>query len=183
MLKNELKTKKAINKKYPETTLKPNVCYLPTFRKYDVPEIKDFVNGFDFEKFNLIIRCHSNQKIDFECDKLMNLDGFSTIDILSVADYVITDYSAVALEAMVLNKKIIYYLFDYDKYMNENGMNLDPMENLPSKCFFNKDDVFNCLNEKYDMRELNKFSKKYLPDCMGKSTKLIVDKIIEQIEK
>lgn len=182
LLRDEAKTKKAINKKYPDTTKKPNVCYLPTFRKYDVPELKDFVNGFDFEKFNLIIRCHPNQKVEFNCDKLMNLDGFSTIDILSVADYVITDYSAVALEAMVLDKKIIYYLFDHDKYMNENGMNLDPMKSLTNKCFTRKEDVFKCLTEKYDRRDLNKFRKQYLPDCMGKSTKLIVNKVLEHLK-
>ena len=113
----------------------------------------------------------------------MDLDGFSTIDILSIADYVITDYSAVALEAMVLNKKIIYYLFDHDKYMNENGINLDPLKSLPNKCFMKKEEVFNCLNEKYDTKDLNKFRKKYLPECMGKSTELIVKKIIEQMEK
>ena len=183
LLKNENKTKKTINKKYPQTTKKINVCYLPTFRKYEVPEIKDFINGFDFDKFNLIIRCHPNQKIDFKCEKLMDLNGFSTIDILSIADYVITDYSAVALEAMVLNKKIIYYLFDHDRYMNENGMNLDPLKSLPNYSFLTKEDVFNCLNQKYDMKDLNKFRKKYLPDCMGKSTTLIVNKIIEHLEK
>lgn len=183
LIRDEAKTKKAINKKYPETKQKPNVCYLPTFRKYEVPELKDFVNEFDFDKFNLIIRCHPNQKIEFNCDKLMTLDGFSTIDILSVADYVITDYSAVALEAMVLNKKIVYYLFDHDKYMKENGMNLDPLTTLPNKCFTNKEDVFNFLNQKYDFKDLNRFRKKYLPDCLGKSTKLIVNKIIEEIEK
>ena len=46
-----------------------------------------------------------------------------------------------------------------------------------------KDEVFTCLNGKYDMKDLNKFRKKYLPDCMGKSTTLIVNKIVEQLKK
>ncbi len=183
LLREEKKTKKEINKKYPITTKKLNVCYLPTFRKYDVPELKDFVNGFDFDKFNLIIRCHPNQKIDFECDKLLELEGFSTIDILSIADYVITDYSAVALEAMVLDKKIIYYLFDHDRYLSENGTNLDPLKNLPQKCCMRKEEVFEMLNKKYDKEDLEEFRKKYLPENMGKCTKLIVNKIVEQLEK
>ncbi|MDD2505616.1 MAG: CDP-glycerol glycerophosphotransferase family protein, partial [Bacilli bacterium] len=145
LLRNNSKIKKEINKNYPVTTEKLNVCYFPTFRKYKVKEIEDFTKDFDFEKFNLIIRTHPNQKIDFEGERLLNLVEYSTIDLISIADYVITDYSAVSLEAAVLNKKIIYYIFDHEKYLKENGMNLDPLETMPYASYKNKKNLFEAL--------------------------------------
>ena len=40
---------------------------------------------------------------------------FSTFDMLRTVDYVITDYSALAIDACVLNKKLLLYVYDYEK--------------------------------------------------------------------
>ena len=37
---------------------------------------------------------------------------FSTLDMIKVCDYVITDYSAVCIEASLLNKPVYFYLYD-----------------------------------------------------------------------
>ncbi len=182
LLKKEKEMKKKINRKYPLTKKKINVLYAPTFRKYEVNEIKNITKGFDFDKYNLIIRCHSNQKIEFECDKLLNIKEYSTVELLPIADYVITDYSAIALEAAVLNKKILYYIFDHDKYIKENGINLDPLCTMPHECYKTKKGLFNALNKKYNYNEYEKFRKDYLPSTLGNSTDLIVDTIIKHMK-
>ena len=40
-----------------------------------------------------------NQKLDINSTKVYTCDEFSAIELLSVCDYLITDYSAIALEA------------------------------------------------------------------------------------
>ena len=181
MLECDSTNKKRILESYPILKIKKNICYIPTFRKYEVKEVEKFSEGFDFDKYNLIIRCHPNQKIDFKDERVLTLSEFATDDILSIADYVITDYSAVSLEAAVLNKKILYYTFDHDKYLKENGMNLDPEESMPNECFRNKQELFKALDGKYNDSEYQGFRKLYLPKNLGNSTKLIVDKIEENL--
>lgn len=182
LINNEKINKDRINKDYPITKKKPNVIFLPTFRKYEVNELCSFTKGFNFDKYNLIIRCHPNQKIDFNDDRVLNIEGYTTIDLLSIADYVITDYSAVALEASILNRKILYYTFDHDKYMKLNGLNLDPEKSMPNECYRNKEELFKALDKKYNDKEYQEFRKKYLPRELGNSTKLITEVIIKHMK-
>lgn len=45
-------------------------------------------------------------------------------------DYVITDYSALTMDACLLNKKLLLYVYDYEKYEKENGLNIDLFKEL-----------------------------------------------------
>ena len=69
-------------------------------------------------KYNLIISLHPKD-IAKKDDKVICIDRkkYSTLDFIRVSDYVITDYSAVAIESCILNKKVIFYVYDYDEYM------------------------------------------------------------------
>lgn len=40
--------------------------------------------------------------------------------LLPVSDYLITDYSSIYFDYLLLNKEIIFYPFDYTEYVNED---------------------------------------------------------------
>lgn len=49
-----------------------------------------------------------------------------------MADYVVTDYSAITIEAAALEKQIYFYVYDYEQYCESNGLNLDLFELFPT---------------------------------------------------
>jgi CDP-ribitol ribitolphosphotransferase len=53
------------------------------------------------------------------------------IDLLEIADYVITDYSAIAFEAALLRRKVLFYVPDIADYRRSPGLNIDVEELFP----------------------------------------------------
>ena len=67
------------------------------------------------------------------------------MDLLAVCDYLITDYSAIALEGAVLNCPTYYFVYDYEEYREKNGMNIDLFEVMPGCVFRNADELMQRL--------------------------------------
>ena len=86
--------------------------------------------------------------------------------MICIADYIITDYSGIAIEAAILNKKTLYYVFDYEEYDKNTGINIDLFKEMPNCCF--KDAKKLC---------------KYIDVKDGTSTKKICDLIIKCLRK
>jgi CDP-ribitol ribitolphosphotransferase len=53
------------------------------------------------------------------------------IDLLEIADYVITDYSAIAFEAALLRRKVLFYVPDILDYRQSPGLSIDLEELFP----------------------------------------------------
>lgn len=183
LIKNQNKIKKEVLSKYPQLQNgKTNIYYAPTFRKYDVKEARDIINKIDLDKYNLIVRYHPNQKMEINNDKVFMCNDISAVDLLTVSDYLITDYSSICLDGAVLDVKLLFYVFDHDKYLNENGINLDALNVVPTLSSKKIDDLIDIIDKnKYDNKTYQKFRKNYLPETLGKSTELIVKKIIENL--
>lgn len=181
LLKTNEDSKSKVYDKFPELRGKKIVYYAPTFRTYDVEGPKRLIDKCNKEDFELILTCHPNQKLNVDESKIykLNLNEFTVADILKVCDYIITDYSSIALEAAVLKKKTLYYVYDYEQYMENNGLNLDPKKVIPTCAFENEDTVLDIIkNDTYDNKAFEKYIENYLPKELGKSTKLIVDYIM-----
>lgn len=189
-LLNENKNlKEEVKKKYPKLNTKKVILYVPTFRKDNECSkyVNDLINEIDFEKYNLIIKSHPNQILSFDEDKIYTCNNFSAIELLPLADYVITDYSGIAVEAAVLNKKTYYYLYDYEEYKQNNGLNIDIYKEMPGYAFKTAKDLLDNINKKeYDMKILKKYKDKYITNQKGNSTELIaliIDNWCKEVKK
>lgn len=186
LISKEKELKDKIYKIYPKLKNKKVIYYTPTFRTYEVNGIDNLIKEYKKYKkdYILIVREHPNQKIEIKDKDVMRCYEFSSVDLLSIADYVITDYSSISLEAAILNKKILFYLYDYDRYMNDNGINLDFSKVLPSCSSKSIKELFDIIiNDKYDDISYQKFRKKYLPEELGNSTLKIKNYIIEKLNR
>ena len=171
---------KKIYKEYPRLKKKINILYAPTFRSDGSNNADELISNIDSDKYNLIISLHPKD-IAKKDDKVICIDRkkYSTLDFIRVSDYVITDYSAVAIESCILNKKVIFYVYDYD-YNKENGINIDLFKELPGCTFRNVKDMVNMLdNNKYNEQAFQKFRKKYVTNLNGGSTNKLI-KLIEE---
>ena len=162
-------------KDYPKLKEKKNIVYVPTFRKDKVIDIDKIINSVDVEKYNLIIRLHPLDKNEVGNDYIID-KKYSTSELIKVADYVITDYSAVAFEAATLDKPLFFYLYDIDEYKDTRGLNINLQEEMKNSTFTQINDIIDKIeNDKYDYEELRRFKEKYVQTADTKNTMRIVE--------
>ena len=170
----------------PQLKDKEIILYAPTFRRNMEAKWDQIIDKVDYSKYALIIKNHPSQRIygDKPQGDVHYFDDWKTMDLISVCDYIITDYSAIALEAAVLNKKTYYWAYDYEEYLANNGLNINLHEAAPGHVYADIRDLLTAIDEgKYDQAVLDAYRSKYLPEDLGMSTKKICDLIIKSIRE
>jgi len=175
-----------ILEKYPEFKGKKVVLYAPTFRRNIEIHWEEIVEAVTGEGVVLVVKGHPNQKLELTDSMrekgVYDCPEFSSVDMLSLADYIITDYSAIAVEAAVLNVKTLYFCYDYEEYREKNGMNIDLYSVMPGLVFKDADGLAEVIKtDSYDQEKLDKYIRDYLPSDLGHSTEKIVKLIVENM--
>ena len=142
---------------------KKNILYIPTFRKNQNTNLEEILKyKIDKQKYNLIISLHPLDSTKVPDEYLVN-KKFSSFDLIKIADYIITDYSALSIEASVLEKPIFIYLYDYDNYKENRGLNIYLNEELKTFTTTKFSDIMTKIEEKnYDIKELIDYKNKYI---------------------
>lgn len=169
---------------YPQYKGKRIVLYAPTFRKGKVLNPQPLIRAFEKDEDTvLVVKMHPNQVKSQSRTNAEGCDELPTSVVLSVADCVITDYSAITIEAAVLDKPVYFYLFDYEDYLSHNGLNVILPDELPKCVYTSAKALAKAIrNGVYDRRGYEEFREKYLPDMSGRATDKIADLIISCME-
>lgn len=171
-----------IYKKYPQLKNKKVILYAPTFRNIDNYKIEELIENIDTKKYNLIFKAHEKMRCIINDKNIYTCDEFSSIDLLSITDYLITDYSAISVEASILDIPIYLYAYDLDEYNTNPGLNIDLKKELPT--FEDAKELYNYLDhEKYNYELLKTFKDNYLVNLDGSATKKIANFIIERSDE
>ena len=109
--------------------------------------IEDLCKSIDYKKYNLIIKLHPLSKIEYDSKDAIVDNSFSTMEMLSVSNYVISDYSSIIYEAGVMNKKLLFYAFDLDEYKNKRDFFIDYNNDLPGPIVKSGSEVYNFLKK------------------------------------
>lgn len=163
-------TRRHILERYPflASPDKKTILYAPTFRKGAAPGVNSLyiqrlIEKTDFTGYNLIIKPHPlmREKIHSE-DALIDTD-FTSLEMLSVADYVITDYSAFVLEAAVADKPVFRYVPDRKSYLNRRGFFVDLDRAAPGFASEDAGEVMQAIREnRYHLSEVRKFADTFI---------------------
>lgn len=169
--------KKELLKEYPELLKKPIILYSPTFRRNGRDAIKDVIDSVDTEKYNLVVTLHELDAAKAENNKKDGVLVNPKIDypsLLKIADYVITDYSALMIEAAILKTNILLYVYDYEQYDEENGLNINLFEELPGYTSKDIKDLIKVIDKKsYNKKVLLNFREKFITNLTKDSTEKI----------
>jgi CDP-ribitol ribitolphosphotransferase len=103
------------------------VLYAPTFRKLGEDRYQDVAARFADHRYTLIVKPHPLENASVEGANVVNAGAFDIVDVLPVCDAVITDYSAVAFEAAVMDVPVSFFVYDIDRYVDDCGLNIDPL--------------------------------------------------------
>lgn len=178
LLATEEDNRERIYKLYPEFKNKTVLLYAPTFRRgieFNWQQLRDC---YDPSRFILVVKGHPNQPISSDSSDVYTCDEFKSTELLSVCDYLITDYSAIAVEGAILNRKTLYYVFDYDEYNSTNGTNINLFDEMPGCVFRDAESLIQSLDAPYRQDSLDNCRKKFLPAELGTSTEKITELII-----
>ena len=170
----------------PELKGRTILLYAPTFRRGMEARWQDIIEVVDPDKYTLIIKNHPTQRIEGErpAEHVRYFDEWTAVDLLAASDYVITDYSAIALEAAVLRKKTLYWVYDYDEYVRDNGLNVDMFESMPGLAFRDAAEMMAFIDRgEYPMERLDAYRQKYLPEDLGHSAEKIAQLILDELDR
>ena len=141
------------------------IVYAPTYRDYEkmakdkasrelfgfkVSELEDYLR---MNQFCLICKLHN-----LTSKSIVNIPkgvipfkltyDYSFYDLLAVTDCLITDYSSVGYDYLLLNRPIIYNLFDLEKYTEDRGLSYYPYEEFcPGRIIKNELEMMMALND------------------------------------
>ena len=171
---------------YPNILKKQNIVYCPTFRKKEEnleKEIYKMIDKINFEKYNFIVKLHPLSKIKINDDRVIFDRDFSSMDMLFIANYVISDYSCIIYEAAILNIPLFFFAFDLEEYLNNRGLTIDYEMELPgvvSKEAYNIIDLIE--DKKYDLNLILEFRKKYVTNIENCTRKIVkfIEKLINE---
>ena len=186
LIDNEEANRERFFAENPELKGRSILLYAPTFRRGMEARWQDIIEVVDPDKYTLIIKNHPTQRIEGErpAEHVRYFDDWTAVDLLAASDYVITDYSAIALEAAVLRKKTLYWVYDYDEYVRENGLNVDMFESMPGLAFRDAAEMMAFIDRgEYPMERLDAYRQKYLPEDLGHSAEKIAQLILDELDR
>ena len=141
-------------------------AYMPTFRGHlsdadTVAREVEFLTFLD-ERLRddqiLYVNLHHHVKEGLDCSVFKHIQTFPPLidsyELLTCTEALISDYSSVFFDYLILGKQIILYIEDYDDYMAHQGMNMD-IRDLPFDLAETKEQVVEMLNrgKQYDDSE------------------------------
>ena len=171
---NIKKVSDKIYAKYPKLkNNKKNILYCPTFREgnYDYKYIKEFIDKFNYKKYNLVVKLHPLTKYKFNNDKVIFDKSFTTYEMAFVSNKVISDYSAVIYEVAVIGKPMIFYAYDKNNYVDNRNFYLNYDKEMPGKICLTLEELFKEIdNINYDLKKIGDFKRKYIDGCKNSYT-------------
>ena len=148
---------------YPELRDKKIILYVPTFRKGKNVKLDEIFNyPIDDKKYKLIIKLHPLEDAEVADEYLID-SKYTSFDLIKIADYIITDYSILSIEASVLGKPVFLYLYDLDEYDKNRGLNINLTSELESFTTKKFSDIMNKIEtNQFNIKEIIKYKEKYI---------------------
>ena len=127
--------------------------YMPTFREsetkfFDVMDLELFSDFLRRKQFYFFVKLHPKSKLrerfeEIKLDHIGNIPAeVDSYSILNLADLLITDYSSIYSDYLMLNRPSVLFPYDYEEYSTNTR-----------DCYFEYDDYMKDLKA-YNMEEL-----------------------------
>lgn len=166
---------------------KKTILYVPTFRRangvndYTMEEAAARVReSCDLSLFNLIIKTHSGSELVLTSEREEEGFRFMGMDLISVANYIISDYSSIVFEAALTLKPVYLYCYDRDQYVTDRGFYLDYDEDIPAVRSEDIGHIMYCIGQDIQppREAIEQFAEKYV-SRHGSVTALLADLVDE----
>ena len=137
------------------------------------------------DDFVLAVKSHPNQPLNDafpQAGNCLPLPDVGTLDLLPAVDLVISDYSATLIEAATARTPFLLYCFDYDEYLQSNGLNLDLPAVFPRLLHRDPDSTVHAVEDflhgMYPREEFDAFANTYALPPTGHATRDLAELVI-----
>lgn len=182
------KTKEELIKKYEIDKTKPTLLYVPTWRgnlsniEFDTSKLIRDIEILSELPINLFFKSHNfvQEKIKNLSLNAKSVENCTDInEFLAITDILVTDYSSIFFDFLPAKKPIIFYTYDYDKYINERQLYFD-IKSMPGTICNDIQslelEVNKILNNKWQLHKNHKkIQEIFCSKEDGKATKRAVD--------
>ena len=141
------------------------IVYAPTFRKdRDISEkIFELKKAADDRGYTLIVKKHPFMEIEDSENIVFQGEGFSTLEIMTIADCVVCDYSAVVFEAALMGKPVFFYAFDLDEYEGTRSFYIDYKKEMPGPITGDPCKLVDAIaKDRYEPEKIKQFADRYV---------------------
>lgn len=188
------KYKTQMLKKYPFLKDKKVVLYAPTFRGEGIYD-KDFLD-IDINKIGKLldkdyiflyklhpILTHQYENI-LDVDNVFNVSEESLCKLFSISDMLVSDYSSIIYDYTILEKPIILYTPDLEKYKTSRGLYIDYEDFAPGRIVYSEDELVDQVKrEPENIEKVKKLKNDFFDFKDGKSAYRIARFITEIIKE
>lgn len=164
---------------YPEAKGKKIVLWAPSFRGSDINGSFEFVDDIEYIKnslpddYFLIVKLHPH---------LLSLKEYNNCDmptdsLIGIADFLITDYSSVFYDFMLLNTATIFYVPDYKEYQLSRGLYIDYCEEFSYPIVEDRQALLKSIIEykAIPKEEIARYKEKFIQFNDGNASSRIMD--------
>lgn len=185
--------------KHPELAYKKIILFVPTYRGAKVEDADYDFDKLDLDKlynelsdeYVLIIKWHPALYNNIEYGKSKGLDiekykdfvydmsdNREVNDLLFVTDILITDYSSIIFDYALLNKPIVYFMYDLAEYENDRGFYFPLEEYIYGPIAKTSEELIECIKSNdmcIDKRKV--FTEKFINKNDGHATERVIETI------
>ncbi len=198
---NEIaEARERVYKAFPDLRDKKVVLIAPTYRgrkvedaHYDFEQLGlDFLAGYLGNKYHIITKWHpalySNMMRgicegpvlsghDEKDAKVTDVSAYGDInDLLTVADVLVTDFSSVIFDYFLLDKPVVYFIYDRENYQENRGLYFDFKDYLYGEVTFDRRSLAAAIKaEKTCKGSRDAFKEKFMKACDGRSTERVIE--------
>lgn len=172
-------------KKHPECKNKKIILYAPTFR--DDPESDArFLKKFDVDLFNkelgedyaLLVRLHPQIHGDLRLDSAFDVTDYKSVnDLTLISDVLITDYSSICMDFVLLDKPCIFFSPDLEEYAARRPFYYEYTSYVPGPVVYNTNKLIECVKNVKAAQNALQFKKFNLSAVDGNASKRIIESI------
>lgn len=191
LVNNQVQLKQEFDDNFPDLINKKMIVYLPTYRRYgeDVLDYDYKINWKEFDEFLAnkdmfcLVKRHPLQItnnltiVPDYCKNILDVGDFSYFPLIVAAELLITDYSSVFFDYLLLDKPMIFYCPDAEEYLENNGFYLDFPEDLPGDYCENFAQLLDSIDNPSDKIDYEMFKERYMKSCDGNSTERVANLI------
>lgn len=184
--KNAADLRKLFEEKHPECRGKKIVLYAPTFR--DDPECdKKFLSHFDVKLFNenlgaeyaLLVRLHPQIHGDMPLEGVVDVTDYPSVNELTlISDILITDYSSICMDFVLLDKPCVFFAPDLAEYSSRRPFYFDYLTYVPGKTANTTAELVDAVKNAGVSERAKAFKVLNLGSVDGESVGRIVDVIV-----
>lgn len=181
------KNRKKIVEKYPVIKGKKVILYAPTFRGRLITGFKNVYMNVDKvqellgDEYVILYKMHPllrNYQIGSH-PNIICCNDEELYHLFSVADYLISDYSALIFDFSIMNKPMLFFVPDLDVYREETGLFIEYEKEMPGPICNDEEEIATIIKKDvFDMGLIEKFNTHYHKYSDGKS----IHRVLQLIE-